>query len=242
MKRTFMSALAIMAMAGLAKADGDIWLSAGGTGGGLGGLVTIPTIGGTGSIQVILDYDGGSTTTPDGTGWAIGFDGFGQTRDQDIGGPAGNGLAHFTQTSFIDHATGILGGLMPNDPTRGGSSTFGSVVPGFGYVFALVDNQVGVGEGYFGGAGPVVADEIIITGQAENVLPDKAWLLGGGLAPTWVEVTEYLGQVDTAILLPLGNLSPGPGAAGAVDIQVLPEPASLALLLIGGLAAARRRR
>jgi hypothetical protein len=241
MKRTFVSALAIMAMASVANAD-DIWLQAAGNAG-AGGLVSIPSVGGSGQLEVWLDYDGGDTTTSNGTGWAIGFDGFGQTRNRDVDdGPAGNGLAHFSTTAFNDVATGNLGGLFPNDPTRGGASTFGSAVNGFGYVFALVDNEVGIGEGYFGGTGPVKADEIIISGDSETTLTDRAWLLGGSLAPTFVEVTDYNGAIGTEILLPLNNMSQGPNAPGAVDIEVLPEPASLALLMIGGLAAARRRR
>lgn len=247
MKRTFMSAIAVMAMAGIANANG-IWLSAGGNGGAVGGLVSIPTVGGSGQIDLWLQHDGNvdGSTNPFGTGWSIGFDGFGQTRDNDA---ALLGAAHFQTTSFNDVVTGNLGSLVPNDPTRGGANTFGSSPAGFGYVFAIVHNgPFGPGSvpgqaygGYFGGPAAVKADEIIITGTAENVLPDSAFLAGGALAPTWVEVTDYNGTISTEILLPVNNLSKSP-TVGQVDVQVLPEPASLALLLIGGLAAARRRR
>jgi hypothetical protein len=235
-----------MAVAGVASAANSIWLSDGGGTDAVGGLVVIPLIGGTGQIDLWLDHHGATdSVSTNGTGYSIGFDGFGQTRNNDT---ATVGSAHFVTSAFNDTVTGVFGSLVPNDPDRSAPGdtlphTFGSASPGFGYVFAIVHNgPITATSGYFGDGLARKADEIIITGTSQTVLPDAAYLLNtGGLNPTWVEVTDYNGTISTEILLPVANLSKNP-TSGQVNVEVLPEPASLALLLIGGLAAARRRR
>jgi hypothetical protein len=252
MKRTFVSAIAVMAIAGVASAA-EIWLSAGGTGGAVGGAVVIPTIGGTGAIETWLDYHGATDTVGgNGTGWAISFDGFGQTRNNDT---AVIGDAHFTVTGVLDPVTGNFGTMVPNDTSRGmgtggvnsplpvGGGAFGGLPNGNGYVFSIVHNGPfdGSGEGYFGDGTARKADELIVTGNSQTVLPDAAFLINAApLTPSFIEVTDYNGTIGTQDGT-LTNLSKS-ATSGNVSVTVLPEPASLALLLIGGLAAARRRR
>lgn len=243
MKRTFVSALAVMAIAGVSSAA-EIWLQPAGGSIATGELLTIPTVGGTGIIEVWTNYDGAVDNSGTGTGNIIGMDAFGQTRDEDIGGAAGNGFAHFVTSAFNDVASGNLGTLVPDDPTRGGASTFGSQPSdGFGYVMALVHNgPIGDSSGYFGG-GDAKLDEVVVTGTAETTLPDSVWLLNSStLKPTFLEAESYGGAATGSAGASVDFVNINKNRNTSMKVEVLPEPASLALLLIGGLAAIRRRR
>jgi hypothetical protein len=90
--------------------------------------------------------------------------------------------------------------------------------------------------------GAILLDEIIIHGVTDSGTISNRVIFATGLkAPSWFEGTFYEG-VASPLEYPF-NLGTGINKANPVYVHVsVPEPASLALLAFGGLAAIRRRR
>lgn len=90
--------------------------------------------------------------------------------------------------------------------------------------------------------GNILLDEIIIHGVSDSgTVSNRVIFISGLKAPSWFENTFYHG-VFSPVEYPF-NLGTGISKNNPVYVHVsIPEPASLALLAFGGLAAIRRRR
>lgn len=106
------------------------------------------------------------------------------------------------------------------------------------------------GPGFPTGAGTHVLDGITVTHGGSDIHDDVLYFEGGarkpqafGPPPTYTPYTtnDFL-CLEVFGLLNMGEGNYTPGCANGFDIHKTPEPAALALLAIGGLAALRRRR
>ena len=90
--------------------------------------------------------------------------------------------------------------------------------------------------------GDILLDEIIIHGVSDSLtVSNRVIFAPDPLAPSWFE--QYFYEHDPAAFIEYGfNLGTGVDKKNPVYVHVTPEPASLALLAFGGLAAIRRRR
>jgi hypothetical protein len=94
-----------------------------------------------------------------------------------------------------------------------------------------------------GGAGPIVldllADGVALTATASSVTPDGDWNL---LANTYDEATlaSVIGQ-ELTIVVGVGRGATG-NQSKMDNVTLVPEPATMSLLALGGLALIRRRK
>jgi len=260
MKRTLLSAVCVMLFAGLAFGQGtaEIWLE----GDGGGNTVTVG-LGETATMEVWFSYNNAAPLAGEidrmiGIAAQLRHNGFDNTvanwdnRDGtafqavslNYGGPWG-ALARPLAGDPAGHG-GLSSGLLPAGELAAGNLNPGVV--GLGYQLAA------------GSSGPFDAnsgldisgtswhgDTIGIQGLVVN------WVDGSGGTPdtvcfpkktagivTYSERVFYSGAWGTAPVVDFGQ---GQGKAGdRIHVRVTPEPTSLALLAIGGLAALRRRR
>ena len=160
----------------------------------------------------------------------VGFNGPGATADEY--GPWGIGGTFFTKSrGQLDEAT--FDGV-PDYTGVGNLDWYqyqGTVTPPY-------SNQTGLAPN----GGAILLDELIIHGVTDSgTISNRVIFATGLFAPTWFEGTFYEGVTSP---LEYGfNYGTGVNKANPVYVHVsIPEPASLALLAFGGLAAIRRRR
>jgi hypothetical protein len=150
--------------------------------------------------------------------------------------------------TFGNHGGMGNGALLPADVYGGNLNPTDSIgVEGEQYQFAA-GSDIG-NAGLAGSATSWFADEIVIRGITQNwdgILltgtPDTVNFpkRGNSLNPEMYENIYYNSTWDNGVPQPMDQ---GVGAAAnRMYVRVTPEPTSLALLAIGGLAALRRRR
>ncbi len=227
MKRFLACALSVAMLSSVAMAQ-TVSLSDAADG---DGVVDIAVPGGTGTVNLWLNAPVGLSI--------MGMDAI------LVGYDNAFGLAeNFEVSGFIDAP--LLAGKMQRTGRGAVAGALPGNVDGYQYVGDDLNFPADANSGYAGTGLDVLLDSIIMTGLAETVLgPDYLYF-------SFAAAPQYF---DVALVDPPGPPPPawsigGPFAFGQgtgdglspLEINIAPEPASLALLAIGGFAAIRRRR
>jgi hypothetical protein len=234
MKRflAYVLGVALIAMPAAAQ-NTSVWLADAADG---DGTVSIGSIGGTGTIQLWMSYSSSANRLIGIDSILTGYDAlFGDTTSFEVSGfndqvIPGSGMQRLTR--------GDVAGDLPNGD-----------IDDYQYVGDDLDAALNP-DGLDGLQGPatVLLDEIVITGTADNsgVGPDQVFFAFGVQAPggnrirvrtipppaTWIIEDETVTR----------GTGDGESSLNPLLVGVVPEPASLALLAVGGLVAIRRRR
>lgn len=261
MKRTLISTVCVMLFAGVAfgqAGTATIWLE-----GDSGGNQVTVAVDASATVEVWFEFS--EDTRPGAQSRMIGIaaqlrhnafdntvanwdnrDGTAfQATALNYGGPWGN-LPRPLAGDPAGHG-GLSSGVLPTSELAAGNLNPGVV--GLGYQLAAGSGApFDLGSGLTGSGTSWHGDTITIEGLVENW--DTDTLTG---TPDTVNFPKKTSGIVTFsdntlyggawVVSPIINFAQGQGAAGnRIHVRVTPEPTSLALLAIGGLAALRRRR
>jgi len=239
MKRFLACALSVAMLSSAASAqDMTVWLADAADGDG----IVDTTVGGNATIQLWMNVTAGTSI--------VSFDTI--LRGYDNGFASTN--VSFDVTGFVGHTLpdGIMQRLTRGDAETFVNNTGAANIRDYQYVGDDLNFPLNANSGMLGSGTDILYDEIIITGTADNTTAGFDHVMYGlpsaGQAP----------GVDLLVFSPFpppggwgilaGTVGMGTGSSSTFNTlhvnvgPAVPEPASLALLAIGGFAAIRRRR